>query len=238
MPPTRAWMCHTFTAIARCPRENLLGIALVSSPIAAAARCPFIRTGVGAVSSQAYTDPALGPLALNLLEIGYSPEKALQEVVASDDHASYRQIGIINPAGRTAVYTGEDNLDWKGHVCGDGFIAMGNYLHGAEVVEAMAESLRHSEGSILEERLMKAIEAGKDGGGERGGQLSGGLLVHGQDCFARTDLRVDLYEASDGTDAVDELRRLANAWIPLIPYYEERPRRPTIEPWRQWLSGK
>ena len=82
--------------IGRSERDGLLGVCLASSPLCVAARCPFIKANVGAVSTQAYSDPGLGPLALQLLETGYSPVKVLDELSTTDEWSEYRQIGIID----------------------------------------------------------------------------------------------------------------------------------------------
>jgi uncharacterized Ntn-hydrolase superfamily protein len=223
--------------IGRCEREGLLGVCLTSSPLSVGARCPFIKANVAAVSTQAYSDPGLGPLALKLLELDYSPEKVLKEMQATDEWAEHRQNGIVDRNGRSAVFTGTKNLDWKGHLNGPNYVAMGNYLTSDKVVDAMAKAFIDNGKRILEDRLMLAIEAGKDAGGERGGHLSAALIVVGRDPYARTDLRVDMYPTQPGKndgDAVSELRRIYNEYRPLIPYYEQRPRNPLIESWRDW----
>lgn len=225
---------HTFTMIGRCARDGQLGVCLTSSPLSVGARCPFIKANVAAVSTQAYSDPGLGPLALNLLELGYAPEKVLDELRASDEWAEYRQNGIVDRNGRAACFTGKQNLDWKGHIIGENYVAMGNYLTSDKVVDAMAKAFVDSTAEIIEERLMRAIEAGREAGGERGGQLSSALIVFGRETYARTDLRVDLCPPESAGDAVDELRRIFNEYKPLIRYYEERPRNPRLESWREW----
>ena len=234
---------HTFTMIGRCEREGLLGICLTSSPPAVAARCVYLRANVGAVATQAYTDPGLGSLALRLLGLGYSPAKVIDEMKASDEWSGYRQHGVLDQNGRTAVFTGSNNLDWKGHVTGPNHIAMGNSLAGPQVVDAMAKAFLNSSEEILEERLLRAIEAGRNAGGERGSEkggppLSSGLVVYGRNAYPRTDLRVDLFPSQPGMagDAVDELRRVFSEYKPLIEYYELRPRDPLMEGWRDWQA--
>jgi uncharacterized Ntn-hydrolase superfamily protein len=229
---------HTFTMIARCEREGLLGVCLTSSPLSVGARCPFIKANVGAVSTQAYSDPGLGPLALRLLELGYSPEKVLKELRESDAWSEYRQIGIVDKNGSSAVFTGEKNLDWKGAVTKRNFVAMGNYLVNDKVVDAMVSAFEGSAENVLEERLMVSIEAGRNAGGEKGGHLSSALVVFGRDSYARTDLRVDMFpKHPERGDAVDELRRVFNEYKPLIRYYEVRPQNPLIAPWREWRQN-
>lgn len=238
MEPRLGLECHTFTIIGHCSRTGVLGVALASSPLAVAARCVFIRANAGAVSTQAYAHPGLGPLALRLLEMDYAPAKVLEELRATDAFPEHRQIGILDRHGNPGVFTGSKNLDWKGHVARKHFVAMGNYLAGEGVVTAMAEAFEASAEEVLEERLMRALEAGKAAGGERGGQLSAGLTAYGRDTYARTDLRVDMYDrpTGPGDDAVSELRRIFDVYRPLIPYYEERPTNPEIEGWRAWLA--
>ena len=104
----------------------------------------------------------------------------------------------------------------------------------------MAEAFQASADEVLEERLMRALEAGKAAGGEKGGQLSSGLTAYGRDTYARTELRVDMYDrpTGPGDDAVSELRRIFNVYKPMIPYYEERPTNPLIAGWRDWLKSQ
>ena len=165
---------NTFTIVARCETTGALGICLASSPLNVAARCPYVRVGVGAVSTQANTNPKLGPAALDLLEAGHSPAEVIETLRAQDEWIDYRQIGIVDVMGRSAVFTGDKTNAWTGHETGPGFVAMGNKLVGEHVVAAIAESFRSSAAEpLLEERLMGAIEAGRDAGGQEIGHLSG-----------------------------------------------------------------
>jgi uncharacterized Ntn-hydrolase superfamily protein len=200
-----------------------------------ASRCPFIRANVAAVSTQSYSDPGLGPFALKLLALGYSPAAAIEELRRSDPWIEYRQLGVVDRKGNTAVFTGSKNLDWKGHIHNKNFVAMGNNLASGQVVEAMAKAFQGSENEILEERLLRAIEAGRDAGGEKAGHLSAGLIVYGQEPYPRTDLRID--KAFSG-DPVRDLRSVFNDYRPLIPYYEQRPQNPQMESWRDWLAKR
>jgi uncharacterized Ntn-hydrolase superfamily protein len=228
----------TFTIVGRCQRTGHLGIALSTSALAVSARCPFVRVGVGAVATQAYTDPALGPLALNLVELGFSPRGVIDELRRNDEWFEHRQIGIMTDSGASIVHTGTKNLEWKGHINKASHIAMGNYLAGAQVIEEMSAAFERGHDEMLEERLMRALEAGAAAGGDRGGQLSSGLIVYGQHAYPRTDLRIDLQEqsADDPRDAVAALRDLFNEFKPLVDYYEQKPANPTLGTWREWLA--
>src|SRR5690606_37481761 len=127
------------------------GIAITSSPLSVAARCSFIQANVAAVATQAYAHPGLGPLALKLLNLGYSPKKVLDEIHSSDSYPEHRQLAIVDRNGDSAVFTGTSNLDWKGHRNGWNYVAMGNYLVGPQVVEAMEAAWLDSENDLLEE---------------------------------------------------------------------------------------
>ncbi|HKK29268.1 MAG TPA: DUF1028 domain-containing protein, partial [Alphaproteobacteria bacterium] len=94
---------HTFTAIGRCPRTGRLGIGVATSEMGVGGRVPYVVPNIGAVATQAYTDPRLGPLACRLLELGYPAARVLKELQASDPYAGHRQLGIIDRWGHTAV---------------------------------------------------------------------------------------------------------------------------------------
>ena len=222
----------TFTIIGRCERTGMLGVCLATSEIATGSRGPHVKARVGAVSTQARTNPRLGKLALNLLEVGYSATKVVEEVVASDPYIEYRQVGVVDKDGNSAVHTGAENKDWAGHIAKKNYIAMGNLLANEGVVKAMAETFESSLKEDLEERLVRAIEAGRDAGGQQGGRHNAAaLLVCEWDIIPRTDLRVDWHDK----DAISELRRFLEMYKPLIPYYAARPSDPTIGSFEEWL---
>ncbi len=226
---------ETFTIIGRCERTGMLGVCLATSEIATGSRGPHVKARVGAVSTQARTNPRLGILAINLLELGFSAPKVVEEVRSSDPYIEYRQIGVVDRDGNSAVYTGKDNSDWKGSLAKRNFIAMGNYLANEKVVEEMAGAFESSVDECLEERLMRAIEAGRDAGGQKNGQQNAAaLIVNDWDIVPRVDLRVDW---NDG-DAIAELRRLLEMYKPLIPFYSLRLKDPTIGGWRDWLANQ
>ena len=214
---------HTFSIIGRCRRTGALGVGITTRSLAVASRCPYVQANVGAVATQASTDPRLGRLALRLLEQGFSAPKVLEEVAASDPYIEHRQIGIVDRDGNSAARTGNQNKDWAGHVTGRDYVAMGNVLLGQHVAEAIARGFEESADEVLEERLLRAIEAGRDAGGQHGGQRSSGLVVFDREVFSRTDLRVDLHD-----EPVGELRRVYDAYAPLMEYFTLRAADPTI----------
>ena len=220
----------TFTIVGRCKRSGHVGICMATSSPAVGNRCSFISRD-GAVAAQAIAEPRLGAFGLRLLEGGRSPQKVISELTSSDDWPGKRQFGIVDRDGRSAAFTGDGNMHWAGHIAGENFVAMGNVLAGPQVVEAIAEAFHENEGDELEERLVRAIEAGRDAGGQEEGQTSASLLSFGQEVFSRCDLRVDISE-----EPVKELRRIFDWYKPLLPYFEERARNPNVPRFKDYFK--
>ena len=211
---------NTFSIIGRCARTGMLGIAITTSDITVGSRCPYVKPMVGAISTQASTDPGLGPFALRLMELGYPAKGALQQLETSDPHIERRQLGLVDRHGNSAARTGAMNNPWAGHTTGRDHVAMGNGLVGEGVVQAMAAVFLEAPQLDLEERLLRALEAGQEAGGEAQDSTpyhSAALLVYALDAFCRVDLRVD-----EHATPVAELRRLLDIFAPKIDYFALR----------------
>lgn len=207
----------TYTVVARCPRTKRLGVVLATRAPSVGNRCPVVRPRMGAACVQLIADPRQTMLAGRLIDLGYSAAKVVAELEASDPHIAMRQIGVVDSFGGTAAFSGPTDNGFSGHIEGDNFVAMGNMVAGAEVVDAMAASMTGSADQDLADRLMLAIEAGTAAGGQVEGQFSGSVLVYGDEPFAEVDLRVDFHE-----EAVAELRRIYDWHRPLFAYYVRR----------------
>jgi uncharacterized Ntn-hydrolase superfamily protein len=206
----------TFSIVGRCKRTGHLGIGIATSSPAVMSRCVHVSRD-GAVAFQSVPDPRLGALGLKLIGEGWWPQKVADELAAMDKWHARRQIGIVNSDGHCAAYTGKANVEWAGHIVGADHVALGNVLAGPEVAIAISEEFIAGAKLDLEERLLRAIEAGRDAGGQAEGQTSAGLLVYGRETYSRCDLRVDV-----SAEPVAELRRIYDWYRPLIPYYVER----------------
>ena len=225
----------TFSIIARCPRTGMTGVAIATRPMAIGAKCPFARPHVGALVVQANGDPRLGPLGLNLLEQGYSAPKVLKELIESDgpDNIEWRQIAVVDRDGRTAAHTGCHNEDWKGHIEKPGVVALGNRLTSERTATSMMAAFEASDETDLADRLLRALEAGRDAGGQLVGQHSSALLVYHRKSYAWVDLRADEHD-----EPIGELRRLYGLYLPLIPYYDQRPSNPSMPRDDTWRVAK
>ncbi len=210
----------TFSIVACDTVEKEWGVAVASRFLAVGSVVPWARAGVGAVATQAIADTRLGPDGLGLMAHGASAPQALDRLLSPAEQPDIRQIGMVDAAGNSATFTGDRCETWAGGVQGPGFAIQGNILAGPEVVQAMADAFQGSEGSLAE-RLLAALEAGNNAGGDRRGKQSAALLVvkdkggyrGGNDRYI--DLRVDDAEAP-----VVELLRLyrlqAKTFLPAV----------------------
>lgn len=212
---------NTFSIVARCPRTGRLGAAVSTAVPAVGAICLFIQSGTGAISTQSWVNPYLAIDALALMAQGHPGPAALDQVTAADEGRAIRQIGVIDTAGRAAAYTGAGCTPWCGHRTGPGYAVQGNMLAGEAVVAGMEHAFTRSDGEDLAERLMRALEAGQEAGGDKRGKQSAALKIFGEEAYAWLDLRVDEHPSP-----IAELRRvLGVATVQLRPFIDAMPSR-------------
>ena len=216
----------TFSIVAHCPRTGQFGVALSSSSPAVAARCAHARAGVGAVATQNVTDPRLGPVWLDLLARGYDTAATVAALEAvSGDHAPWRQVTAIDFAGQ-AAFSGARALGRNGHCLGPHAVAAGNMLASDHVLPAMLAAFAADPAADLAERLIRALEAALDAGGEEGPVHSAGLLVVAKQPWPLVDLRVDW--ADDAP--IGQLRALWALYRPQMHDYVTRALDPQAAP--------
>ena len=186
------------------------GVAVASKFLAVGAAVPAAAVNVGAIATQSWANLAYRPDGLAMLRDGKSAHETLVALTSADEMREERQAGIVDAQGRAATYTGSGCNAWAGGVTGDGYAIQGNILVGPDVVEAMQQAwLATDSTQPLAHRLLAALKAGDDAGGDKRGRQSAALLVvteaggygGGSDVFA--DLRVDDHE-----QPVTELARL------------------------------
>lgn len=215
----------TLSIAGRCTDTGQLGIAISSSSIAVGARCPWIRSGVGAVSSQNITLPALGPLTLDQLEQGCLPEEALKQALATDAYGPFRQLIAIDHQGRTAHFSGSRTLGVHAAIAGEQCVAAGNMLASPSVIEAMIEAFESAPGHLAD-RLIAAMQAGLDAGGEAGPLHSSALIVADDLVWPIVNLRVDWADE----DPIGKLGALWQAYQPQMNDYIDRALDPANAP--------
>jgi uncharacterized Ntn-hydrolase superfamily protein len=206
-PPSADWAC-TFSIAAYDPEKKEWGIAVASKYLAVGSAVPWARAGVGAVATQSFVNTTYGSRGLELLAEGKSAEDVLKTLLEADKDGDVRQVGIVDASGATAQHTGKKCIAWAGHKSGKNYAVQGNLLAGEEVVDKMARSFEGSEGPLAW-RLMAALEAGEEAGGDKRGKQSAAILVvrdkGGANGFndRAIDLRVDDHEKP-----VQELTRI------------------------------
>jgi uncharacterized Ntn-hydrolase superfamily protein len=167
-----------------------LGAAIASSSISVSSRCLHWQSGVGIALSQNITDPRLGPRMLKLLEDGVKVSAAIDAVVQSTPHIKFRQLGLVDSAGSTGLFTGEAVLGCFASAQGKHCVAAGNLLASETVPAAMIKAFEQS-GGHFGSRLLGALCAGVDAGGEAGSLHSAGMLLGGDPSWPLAELRID-----------------------------------------------
>lgn len=205
----------TYSIVAVDPATGARGVAVASKALCVGAHVPWGKAGFGALATQAWHDLRYGWEGLALLEEGRSAASVVQHLTCGDDDAPHRQLGIVDRNNRVASYTGSRCLAWAGGMCGTGYAVQGNLLSGAQVVEAMAAKFETTAGQPFVHRLVQALLAGDEAGGDRRGRQSAAVKVwraepaHKTDVDVIGDLRVD-----DALLPVHELAQLVpKLWL-------------------------
>ena len=192
---------HTFSIVARCRENGSFGVAVSTARPNVGSLVPFVSLK-GAIATQARVNTDLGRKGLALLEAGVEIGIALDALLQADRDRDIRQIHGVD-AKHTLAFTGEKCVEWAGHHIGEGYTVAGNMLAGPRVIEAMAAAFEDAAELELSERLVRALEAGQEAGGDKRGRQSAALLVASPDPRYYHNLRVD-----DHADPVAELRRI------------------------------
>jgi uncharacterized Ntn-hydrolase superfamily protein len=216
----------TFSIAGRCARSGAFGVAITTSSIAVGARCPHARAKVGAVATQNVTDPNLGPLLLDLMERGLSAPEAIAAAVNDRPFIDYRQLTAVDAQGRSASWSGKHILGTHGVSEKTDCVAAGNLLKHATLPDVMTDAFAAHADQHLGERLLRALEAGLESGGEEGPVHSAALIVHHEQAFPLVSLRVDW----DDANPIRTLRRLWEDYCPQMGAYLQRAIDPTQAP--------
>ena len=189
----------TFSIVARDPCNGRFAVAVASFHLAVGSTVPHLRSGVGAVASQAHTNPYLGICGLERLNHIANADEVLESLLNDDPDREYRQFHLIDSVGRTAAWTGRSCEAWSGHRHHHNLSIAGNCLIGDEVLDAIEHAFVTSDPSLkLGRRLMQALRAGESAGGDfrSSTSTSAALQVSGEDAFPLLDLRVDFREGA------------------------------------------
>jgi len=188
----------TYSILALNSEKKVLGIAVASGSLAVGSRVPWAKALVGAVVTQAYTNPSLGPLILKLMKLGYQAHMAVEYALKLDSNPELRQVAAIDAHGNIGVHTGQNTPQWHGEIVDKRSlcVCIGNLIRGREVLERMHITYTSLDTIDFAERLILALNEGHKAGGDRRGDRSAAVLVVGVTEFSPyfdrvVDLRVD-----------------------------------------------
>ncbi|MDP7548817.1 MAG: DUF1028 domain-containing protein [Alphaproteobacteria bacterium] len=210
----------TFSILGHCPETGQIGLALTSVTMGVGGISPCYGYGGDIVVVQAKGNPRAAIAGVRALDEGCSLQDTLARVAAADGHVAYRQIAIMRRDGAVIARTGQANQPWAGEQQGQDCLAFGNVLQGPEVLAAMVDGFENTIGATLASRLISALEAGRDAGGQRAAdgrhfsERGAAVKVIGAPELPEVpllDLRVDMK-----FDAVRELRRVYEVYEPMI----------------------
>ncbi|HYZ24532.1 MAG TPA: DUF1028 domain-containing protein [Rhodopila sp.] len=179
-----------------------VGAAVATRFFAVGALAIHVEGGVGALATQALINPMYAVHGMPRLRAGEAPADLIAALLAADAGRAHRQIHVLDVAGRIAVHTGSNCVDWRGAVCATNVSVAGNMLAGPEVVSQTLDAFERAQGPLAE-RLLAALEAGEAAGGDKRGKQSAALKICSRDPFPDLDVRAD-----DHADPLAELRRL------------------------------
>ncbi|PSQ18642.1 DUF1028 domain-containing protein [Halobacteriales archaeon QS_8_69_26] len=198
----------TFSIVARDPDTDAVGVAVHSKFISVGSVVPFAAADAGAVATQSFANVAYGPDGLELLREGHTASEAVEALTAEDPEAPRRQVGIVGRDGTVAAHTGDECHDYAGDRQGDTYTVQGNILANEETLTAMADAYEEAGGG-LPERLITALHAGNEAGGDSRGEQSAALYVAkpegGYD--GKNDRWIDV-RVDDHETPIDELERV------------------------------
>lgn len=193
----------TFSIIARDPHSGAFGVATATGGPVVGSLVPHARAGIGAIATQAFTNPLYGFKGLELLASGMPPRQIIETLTAADSGRETRQCIVIGQSGPPAGWTGSKANPWCGHKLADDYAVAGNLLVGSQVISAMFEAMASSAGQRLEDRLLSALKAGEAEGGDSRGIKSAALKIYTTEPYPAIDLRADLSDMP-----LEELERI------------------------------
>lgn len=163
---------------------------------------------MGAIATQSFIEVRYGASGLDLMASGLSAPRTLDALLAADANPGVRQVAMIDASGQVAVHTGENCIQYAGHLAGRNFSVQSNLMIKPGVPQAMAEAFQRARGSLAE-RMLAALEAAQSTGGDLRGKQSAAILVVSGKASSRPweDRLVDLH-IEDHKQPLKELRRL------------------------------
>lgn len=199
---------HTYSIVARDETTGELGVAVQSHWFSVGSIVSWAEAGVGAIATQSFVNVSFGPEGLKLLKEGKTAEEVLNELISKDEGRDFRQLAIIDGNGNVAAYTGSKCIEVANHKTGKNYSVQANMMINDKVIPAMAEAFEKTKGPLAE-RLVAALKAAQDAGGDiRGKQSASLLVVRGKSTGKIWEDRLIDLRIEDHPEPVKELERL------------------------------
>lgn len=199
---------HTYSIVARDPLTGEMGVAVQSHWFSVGSIVSWGEAGVGVVATQSFVNPSFGIRGLELLKSGKSPQEAVNELISSDEGRDVRQLAILDSKGRSASYTGKNCIQEAGNITKENYSVQANMMLSNKVWDAMSKAFEESSGPLAE-RMIIALEAAENEGGDiRGRQSSSILIVKGETTGKIWEDRYIDLRVEDNPKPVEELKRL------------------------------
>jgi uncharacterized Ntn-hydrolase superfamily protein len=203
-------LAHTYSIVARDTVTGDMGVAVQSHWFSVGSIVSWGKAGVGVVATQSFVNTSFGPRGLSLLENGLTPKMAVETLLAIDEGRDVRQLAILDVHGNVEAYTGKSCIAAAGHYVGDNFSVQANLMEKSTVWPAMAAAYKNSSGSLAE-RMLSAMEAAQNEGGDiRGKQSVAILVVRGKSTGNSWEDKIVDLRIEDHENPLKEMRRILN----------------------------
>jgi uncharacterized Ntn-hydrolase superfamily protein len=205
-------LAHTYSIVARDPNTGEMGVAVQSHWFSVGSIVAWGEAGVGVVATQSFVNPSFGPRGLDLLKKGMTAKEVVELLISTDEEREVRQLAIVDSKGNSFAFTGSKCISGAGHVVGDNYSVQANMMLNDRIWGAMSRAFEESEGPLAE-RLISALEAAQNAGGDIRGKQSACLLVVRGDATGNLweDRLIDL-RVEDNPEPVDEIKRLLKVY--------------------------
>lgn len=201
-------LVNTYSIVARDPDTGDMGVAVQSHWFSVGTIVSWGEAGIGVIATQSFVNVSFGLRGLELLRSGLSPREALDQLLSTDEGKDVRQVAILDSKGRIAVFTGEKCIPEAGHISGDNFSAQANMMLNDKVWPAMAKAFETTKGPLAE-RMLAALKAAEEAGGDiRGKQSAALLVVRGKSTGKPWEDRLIDIQIADHPEPLKELERI------------------------------
>lgn len=201
-------LAHTYSIVARDPNTGEMGVAVQSHWFSVGSIVSWGEAGVGVIATQSFVNPSFGQRGLEMLKQGMTAQEVVDLLIASDEGRDFRQLAIVDAKGNSAAYTGSKCIPEAGHIVGDNYCVQANLMLSNLVWSEMSKAFESSDGPLAE-RLIAALEAAQNVGGDIRGQQSAAILVVKAEATGKLweDRYIDL-RIEDHPEPVSEIKRL------------------------------